>query len=249
MHYSIKNDTVTAKLIRPTDVVLGTDEYFFQDSNKIITNNSIVNIYIVYKLSPKSISTSNALKNCLFGGYKVNRPNNTTNSHEYIYSGYGIGFDHTGVFTHSEDGLARNVIIFGADMSRSVHASNKTQNVLGLGGKAFIQKINNTITCGEKMYSPNFSVERKIFVLSLRCNSDNSYLFVNDKKVTQFKAKNFEIGENSMFLGTLVGDKSHYSVSDLSKDDANSIKLYGNIYNFSVDYSTISNDEILKIYK
>ena len=111
-----------------------------------------MNIYIVYKLSPKSINTTNALKNCLFGAIKVNRPNNTTNLHEYIYSGYGIGFDHTGVFTHSEGNLARNLIIFGADMSGSVHDSNKTQNIFVLG-RAFIQKRNNTTIYAEKMYS------------------------------------------------------------------------------------------------
>ena len=43
------------------------------------------------------------------------------------------------------------------------------------------------------MYSPNFSVENKMFVLSLHYNGDNSYLFVNGQKVTQFKAKNSEI--------------------------------------------------------
>ena len=50
-------------------------------------------------------------------------------------------------------------------MSRSVHASNKTQNIHVLG-KAFIQKINNTTIYAENMYSPNFNVENKIFVLS-----------------------------------------------------------------------------------
>ena len=118
---------ITAKLIRPTHVVLGTDKIFFQDSYKVVANNSIVNIYVVYKLSPKTISTSNALKNYLFATVKANRRNNTQKPHEYIYSGYGIGFNRTGVFTHSEGNLARNVIIFGADMSRSVHASSKTQ--------------------------------------------------------------------------------------------------------------------------
>ena len=39
------------------------------------------------------------------------------------------------------------------------------------------------------MYSPNFSVENKIFVLSLHYNGDSSYLFVNGQKVAQFKAK------------------------------------------------------------
>ena len=36
-------------------------------------------------------------------------------------------------------------------MSRSVHASNKTQNLLVLG-KDFIQQINNTTIYAEKMY-------------------------------------------------------------------------------------------------
>ena len=52
-----------------------------------------------------------------------------------------------------------------------------------------------------------------------------------------------------MFLGSLVGSKSYYDVSDLSKDNVNGIKLYGSVSDFSVDYSTISNDEILKIHK
>ena len=70
-------------------------------------------------------------------------------------------------------------------MSGSVHSSNKTQNILVLG-KAFIQKKkNNTTIYAEKMYSPNFSVENKIFVLSLHYNGDNSSLFVNGQKITQ----------------------------------------------------------------
>ena len=68
-------------------------------------------------------------------------------------------------------------------MSGSVHATNKTQNIIVLGN-AFIQKINNTTIHAEKMYSPNFSVENKIFVLSLHYNGDNSYLFVNGQKIT-----------------------------------------------------------------
>ena len=50
------------------------------------------------------------------------------------------------------------------------------------------------------MYSPNFSVENKIFVLSLHYNDDNSYLFVNSQKVTQFKAKDSEIKARPMYL-------------------------------------------------
>ena len=83
----------------------------------------------------------------MFGTIKADKPNKDPEKN--IYSGYGIGFDHTGEFTHPKGNLARNVIIFRADMSRSAHASNKTQNILVLG-KAFIQQINNTIIYAEK---------------------------------------------------------------------------------------------------
>ena len=137
---------------------------------------------------PKTINTDTALKNCLFGAIEAARPGNTTDPDKFIYSGYGIGFNHTGTFTHPEGNLARNVIIFGAEMLSSVHASNKTKDIFVLG-RALIQTIERTTIYAEKMYSPNFSVENKIFVLSLHYNGDNSFLFVNGQKVTQCKAK------------------------------------------------------------
>ena len=62
------------------------------------------------------------------------------------------------------------------------------------------------------MYSPNFSVENEIFVLRLHYNGDNSFLFVNGQKVTQFKAKDSIINNQStraLTLGTLT--VSNYS--------------------------------------
>ena len=106
------------------------------------------------------------------------RPNNTKDPDNFIYSGWGVGFDHTGTFTHPDGGIARNLIIFGVDMSGSVHASNKTKDLLVLG-KGLIQKIEKTTMYTEKMYSPNFSQENKIFVLILHYNGDNCFLFVN----------------------------------------------------------------------
>ena len=122
---------VTTKLIRPTHIVTGADEYFIQNSSRVIPNNGIINFYIVYKLLPKNISTDNALKNCLFGVVDATRADDrVADPDKFIYSGYRIGFDHTRTFTHPESNLARNVIIFGADMSGSVHASNKTQKFM-----------------------------------------------------------------------------------------------------------------------
>ena len=85
----------------------------------------------------------------MFGTIKADKP--STDPDKHIYFGYGNGFDHTEEFTHPEGNLAKNVIIFGDEMSRSVHASNKTQNLLVLG-KDFIQQINNTTIYAEKMY-------------------------------------------------------------------------------------------------
>ena len=72
-------------------------------------------------------------------------------------------------------------------MSNSRHATKKKQSVLVLG-HGLIQKTNDTTIYAEKMYSPNFTVDSKIFCLNLHYNGNNSYLFVNGKEVTKFKA-------------------------------------------------------------
>ena len=64
-------------------------------------------------------------------------------------------------------------------------------------GRGLIQIIEKTTIYAEKMYSPNFSVESKLFVLSLDYNGDNSFLFVNGQKVTQFTAKDSIINNQS----------------------------------------------------
>ena len=100
-------------------------DFFQQDKSSVIAAKSIVNIYIVYTLSTKSISSSNALKNCLFGATEVKKTNYTTDPQKWQYSGYGLAFDRTGQFTHNDGSLARNIIIFGADLSTSRHSTNK----------------------------------------------------------------------------------------------------------------------------
>ena len=92
------------------------------------------------------------------------------------------------------------------------------------------------------MYSPNCSAENKCFCLSLHYNDDNSYLFVNGKEVTKFKAKKSEIKANQLTLGSIS------TSANLSSSDIKDSKLYGNVYDFSVDYSAISNDKILDIH-
>ena len=79
-----------SKPIRPAYVIFNHKESFFEEKKEnIIKSKSIVNIYVVYSLSQKTISSNNALK-----------PGDTTDPDKYIYSGYGLGFDNTGQFTH-----------------------------------------------------------------------------------------------------------------------------------------------------
>ena len=118
----------------------------------------------------------------------MTKPGDNTDTDKYIYCGYGLGFDSMSQFSHPQGGMAKNTIIFGVDLSNSVHATKKTQNILILG-HGLTQKVNNTTIYAEKMYSPNFSAENKIFCLSLHYNGDDSYLFANGKEVTKFKAK------------------------------------------------------------
>ena len=238
---------IDKKLTKPTHVSLGSDEYFFQDAANAIVN-SVVNVCICYKLLPKTINSDNVFKNCLFGATDAVRPNNTKDPDNFIYSGWEIGFDRSGTFGHPEGGTDRNV--FGVDMSGSVHASNKTQDFL-VFGRGLIQLIENTTIYAEKTHSPNFSAENKIFVLSLHYNGDNSFLFVNGQKFTQFKAEDSVFNNARVLtLGALTVPVYPSGANNrLSPKNVNDTKLYGNVYDFSVDYGPISNENILKMHK
>ena len=49
----------------------------------------------------------------------------------YKYFGYVIGFDRKGEFSVG-NGLGRNAIIFGIDLSSSIHVDNKKEKILQL---------------------------------------------------------------------------------------------------------------------
>ena len=89
------------------------------------------------------------------------------------------------------------------------------------------------------MYSPNFTVTNKTFVLSLHYNGDDSYLFVNGKQVTKFKAKDSEIKAYPLCLGNIS--------EDFSSTNAQNTGLNEYVYDFSVDYGAIANHYILDI--
>ena len=72
----------------------------------------------------------------------------------YHYSGYAIGFDIKGSFSFPVVGLGQNVMIFGADMSSSVHVDNKGKDILILGSGP-TQGLGKHSLTSEKMYSIN----------------------------------------------------------------------------------------------
>ena len=89
------------------------------------------------------------------------------------------------------------------------------------------------------MYSSNFAIASKTFCLSLHYNGDDSYLFINSKKVLKFKAK-----KQSVVRKLSLGNIS----ADVNQADRKSTGFYGYIYDLSVDYSAVSNDKIRDIH-
>ena len=208
--------------------------YFVQDIINI--SNKVINIYCVYKLDPIDFSRNNkfTIQNALFGAIEITKNANTS---KYKYKEYGICFDESEEFTHvrkegnfNHTTSARNVIIFGADMSFSKHANNKANNIY-IMGKDYIKKINDNTIYAEKMFYRNFTDPGHKFILSLHYNSDNSYLFVNGREELKFKRKTNQLINTNLCLGNL---SNNWTRNEYAKPS-----LYGNIYDFVVDYKQI----------
>ena len=210
----------------------------FQQNKVIIPNNdNVINIYCVYEIQPiaSSRDTSFTIQNALFGAMQITK--NATDNSKNNCKGCGICFDdrsqfgHTitkGGFAHTTNG--RNVLIFGADMSFSVHATNRANHIY-LMSDGLTQGINDTTIYVEKNYYRNFTDPGKKFVLSLYYNGDNSNLSVNGRKELKFKAKTDQLVKEELYIGNL---SDQWTVNESEKTG-----LYGNIYDFVVDYQAI----------
>ena len=201
------------------------------------THKKVVNIYIVYELSASSSHISDpTIKNCLFGAVTLTK---NADIEKYRYSGYGIGFERRSSFSFPSGRFGQNVLIFGADMSFSAHIDNKKKDIL-VPGKGPTQGLKSTLTA-EKMYSNKFTVTKKKFCLSLHCNGENSYLYVNGTEIIKFKAKDSEIVASPLCLG------------NISKDWSTIIRKKNWSYwlcftDFSADYNAIAVDRIKDIH-
>ena len=148
--------------------------------DKVTYNHGkIVNIYIVYEITKNyNISSYPKLENCLLGAVSLTK---NADIDKYKYSGYGIGLDRHGEFSFG-NGLGKNCIIFGADLSSSAHVNDKKNNILVLG-KDFVQGINGATIYAEKFCKINLTEKNKKFCLSLHYNGAKSDLFVNGTEI------------------------------------------------------------------
>ena len=242
---NIKNVSPDIKNINGQLYVLFIGNYFEQDP--ITIPNNVINIYVVYKLDPISSTRNTActIQNALFGAMKITK---NTDSSKNNYTGYGLCFDEGGEFGHTvrqgnfdRTTNVKNIIIFGVDMSSSIHATNRANNIYVMG-KDFMQGINDTTIYAEKLFHNSFTEFGVKFVLSLHYNGDNSYLFANGRQELKFKAKDDQIINEKLCLGNL---STQWTISESEKTG-----LYGNIYDFVLDYKPIVGvDRIYDMHK
>ena len=114
---------------------------------------------VTYTHRNNTVISDPTLKNCLFGAVTLTK---NADIDKYGYSGYGIEFDRKGSFSFSSGGYGQNLIIFGVDMSSSIHIDNKKKDMLILG-RGPTQGLESTLTA-EKLYSINFTEKKKKLV-------------------------------------------------------------------------------------
>ena len=76
--------------------------------------------------------------------------------------------------------------------------------------------------------------------LSLQCDGDESYLYVNKTEIYKFKAK-----DNISWYTFCLGSVS----KDFTKDEQSEISLNGTVFDFSVDHSSIKKEDIFNIHR
>ena len=185
-----KNKNVKIVLAKPCHVMFEKkDDCLIQKTTEAKTTGPIVNVYIVYKTVSKNITSTNALRNSLFGAIKVTNTS-TKDLQKYNYTGYGIAFS-SNTFKHPDTGgTGKNVIIFGVNTKDFEKENNKKQSVMVLGYG--LVKLYDTDIYTEKSYTPDSTSDKKITCLSLHYNGDNIYLLMVNKLLS-LKSKTLKL--------------------------------------------------------
>ena len=186
-----------------------------QDS---VTFNHKKVVNIVSEIS-KSINISDyqTLENRLFGAVSLTK---NADVDRYRYSGYGIVFDRHGRFSFCGTGLARNVIIFGVDMSLWTKIDNRKKDILILG-KGATQGLEHTLSTEKKMFLINFAEHNKKFCLSLHYTGASSCLFLS--KVWFLKPYSTHVNRNE-FISVYNLLREYNGVKEEIKNPENAVE-------------------------
>ena len=97
--------------------------------NNISIRKKVINLYISHILNPwlRNLNTDFTLNNCFFGPVELAK---NADRDKYKCSGYDIGVDFRSDFTLTDGSLDEYVIIFGVDVSLSIHIDNKNKDIL-----------------------------------------------------------------------------------------------------------------------
>ena len=87
-------------------------------------------------------------------------------------------------------------------MSSSVHVDNKGKHTL-IFSEGPTQGLDDPTLTAKAIYPINFAQPNKRCVLSPHYNGSNSFLFVNDTKIYQFKANNSETKDYTLCLSNI----------------------------------------------
>ena len=142
------------------------------------------------------------LKKNFFGAVKLIKNADIDN---YKYSGYRNGFDRRGIFSFPTGKFGYN-LIFGLEMSSSIHVDNKKKDISILG-EVPTQGLDDVTLTAKKSYSINFTETENKFCLSLHYNGANS-LLVSGTEIIKFKEKGSEINSILICLGNISKDFS-----------------------------------------
>ena len=130
--------------------LLKTENATYTPSKRII-------FFVVYELDTwsQNLNSDFSLK-----GVKLAK---ITCSDKYVYSRYDIGFDSRSKFSLPDRSIGKKVIIFGVDMSSSVHINNKREDflILGIGPT---QRLFNTTLEQKLNIQSIFRYQRENFV-------------------------------------------------------------------------------------
>ena len=99
-------------------------------------------------------------------------------------------------------------------MSPSGHIDNKNKDILILG-EGPTQRLDDTTLTAEAKCPIKFTKPRKRSVLNPHYNGSNSVLFVNATKIYQFKGKDFEIKDYTLYFSNISED---FTINNLRKN-------------------------------